>query len=82
MRSSNSFWKHADPSATDVDGSTPLCAAPVLSHLEVVRFLRDVGAERNQSMTVGRTPLCIASLQGHLEMVCFLCDSGAAKIRR
>ena len=54
-------WKHADPNATDVDGSTPLCAASELDHLEVVRFHCDIGAERNQAMTVGRTPLCIAS---------------------
>ena len=39
-------WKHADPYATDVDGSTPLCAASELGHLEVVRFLCDVGAVR------------------------------------
>ena len=73
------IWKHADPNAIDVDGSTPLCAAPELGHLEVVHFLRDVGAERNQTMTVGRTSLCIASHQGHLEVDRFLCDSGAAK---
>ena len=55
------LWKHADPNATDVDGSTPLCADSELGHLEVVRCLCDVSAERNQAMTVGRTPLCIAS---------------------
>ena len=79
------IWKHTDPYATDVDSSTPLCAASELGRLEVVRCLCDVGAECNQAMTVGRTPLCIASHWGHLEVVRvvrFICDSGAAKIRR
>ena len=39
------LWKHADPNATDVNGSTPLCAASELGRLEVVRCLCDVGAE-------------------------------------
>ncbi len=55
------LWKHAVLSAAEVDGHTPLYIAPHQGHLEVIRFLCDAGAEKNQAMTDGATPLYLAS---------------------
>ncbi len=47
--------------------------------LEVVRFLCEAGAGKNQAMMDGGTPLDVASYFGHLEVVRFLCEAGAGK---
>ena len=49
-------------------------------HLEVIRFLVESGANKDQGMTLfGVTPLLMAACQGHLEVVRFLVESGANK---
>ena len=49
-------------------------------HLEVVRFLVESGANKDQGTTDdGVTPLYIAAQNGHLEVVRFLVESGANK---
>ena len=47
-------------------------------HLEVVQFLVESGAKKDQGRTDdGSTPLFIAAENGHLEVVRFLVESGA-----
>ena len=47
-------------------------------HLEVVRFLVESGANKDQCLTNnGATPLFVAARHGHLEVVRFLVESGA-----
>ena len=48
-----------------------------MGHLEVVRFLCDAGANKNEAKTKASTPLFIASGLGHFEVVRFLCGAGA-----
>ena len=57
---------------------TPLCIAAQRGHLEVVRFLVEAGANKDQGRTdTGATPLFTAAQNGHLEVVQFLVESGA-----
>ena len=56
----------------------PLFIAAEKGHLEVVRFLVESGANKDQASTDdGSTPLFIAAGKGHLEVVRFLVEFGA-----
>ena len=60
--------------------NTGLVVAANQGHLEVVRILVDLGANKDQGRTDnGATPLFIAAQIGHLEVVRFLLESGANK---
>ena len=51
-----------------------------MGHIEVVRFLVESGANKDQGRTdTGATPLLIAGQQGHLEVVRFMGEVGANK---
>ena len=58
-----------DQAATD--GMTPLIIAAQQGHLDIVRFLVEVGVAKDQAATDGMTPLIIAAQQGHLDMSAF-----------
>ena len=59
---------------------TPLLIAADEGHLEVVQFLVECGANKDQGRTNdGATPLFMAAQNGHLEVVRFLVESGANK---
>jgi ankyrin repeat protein len=45
--------------------------------LEVVKYLKSVGADINATSKSGITPLHLASCQGHLEVVKYLKSVGA-----
>ena len=63
-----------------VNGAKPLYTAAEKGHLEVVRFLVESSANKDQDMTdYGATPLYTAAEKGHLEVVPFLVESGANK---
>ena len=60
------------------DGATPLYTAALKGHLEVVRFLVESGANKDQGTTdKGATPLFVAAEKGHLAVVRLLVESGA-----
>ena len=61
------------------DGVNPLHIASHYGHVEMVRFLREAGADENQAAHDVWKPLTIASQQGHVEVVRFLCEAGADK---
>ena len=48
-------------------------------HLDVVRHLVEVGADKDQAQNQGATPLFIAAENGHLDVVRHLVDVGADK---
>jgi ankyrin repeat protein len=48
-------------------------------HLDVVRHLLDVGADKDQANNSGATPLFIAAENGHLDVVRHLVEVGADK---
>eukprot|EP00435_Cladocopium_sp_Y103_P032252 s631_g8.t1 len=58
-------------------GSTPLHSAAQAGHVDIVRFLLEAGANKDQTKDRGATPLHVAASQGHLEVVRLLIESGA-----
>ena len=59
---------------------SPMHLAGSRGHLDAVRFLVEVGANKDQLTTDdGSTPLHYAAEGGHLDIVCFLIESGAQK---
>jgi len=51
-------------------GSNPVFVAADQGHLEVVQFLVESGANKDQGLTIDRhAPLSIAAQNGHLEVV-------------
>ena len=50
-----------------------------LYHLEIVRFLVENSADKNQAENQVATPLLVAADNGHLNVVRFLAEVGAAK---
>ncbi|WOO79827.1 Ankyrin repeat protein nuc-2 [Vanrija pseudolonga] len=74
---------HADPSATDQDGYTPLMHAITQGHLEVVRIFVQSGEPVNLEPTAISTdliPLSLACQYGHVEVARLLLERGA-KVR-
>ena len=61
----------------DIDGWTPLIAASVYGHLEVVRYLLEQGANRDKANIYGYTSLYCAAVEGYLETVKLLMVYGA-----
>ncbi|KAL5509700.1 hypothetical protein EMCRGX_G005116 [Ephydatia muelleri] len=59
------------------DGSSPLKAACLNGHLDVVKTLLEAGANINQADKKGRSPLYAASCNGHLDVVKTLLEAGA-----
>ena len=63
-----------------VDGETPLLAAVDGSHLEVVKFLVEAGASKDQDTTDNdATSLLRTAEDGDFDIVRFLVESGANK---
>ena len=50
-----------------------------MGHLDVVRHLVEVGADKDQSQNQGVTPLYIAAERGHLDVARHLVEVGAGK---
>jgi ankyrin repeat protein len=69
----------ADVGQANEDGSTALCIAARLGHLQVVQCLgKELGANVYQSLKVGSVPLYIAAKCGHLTVLrCLVKDLGA-----
>ena len=63
----------------DSSGATPLYIAAENGHLDVVRHLVEVGADKDQANIQGATPLYIAAQKGHLDVVRHLVEVGADK---
>ena len=60
-------------------GATPLFIAAQNGHLDVVRHLVEVGADKDKARDDGATPLYIAAENGHLDVVRHLVEVGADK---
>ena len=60
-------------------GQTPMLTAAQNGHLDIVRFLAEVGADKDQTANNGVTPLMVAAAHGHLDIVRFLAEVGADK---
>ena len=58
-------------------GKSPLFLAAQEGHLEIVRFLLEIGANKDQAEKDGTTPLHVAAGGGHLDIVRFLVEAGA-----
>jgi ankyrin repeat protein len=56
-----------------------LWVAALKGHLDIVRFLVEGGAAKDQAQNDGATPLLVAAGEGHLDIVRFLVAAGAAK---
>ena len=59
--------------------SLQLRTAAENGHLDVVRHLVEVGADKDKAMDTGATPLFIAAENGHLDVVLHLVEVGADK---
>lgn len=62
---------------TDGSGNTAMMLACGSGHLNVVRELRNAGAQVNHANTLGLTPLMCACTYGHLAVAKELLDAGA-----
>ena len=60
-------------------GVTPLILASRGGHIEVVRLLREVEADKDKADDSRDTAVMYASEGGHLEVVQLLCEAGADK---
>jgi ankyrin repeat protein len=68
---------NVDQARTDT-GSTPLCIAAQMGHVDVVRVLAGAGANLDQAKTTdGATPLFIAAQKGYVDILQTLIDAGA-----
>ena len=64
--------------STKTNAATPLLAAAEKGHLEVVRLLVELSANKDQGTTDKKaTPLLVATQNGHLDVVSLLVESGA-----
>merc|ERR1712137_98709 len=61
----------------DANGKTPLMEAARWGYLEVVKYLKEQGADIKKTTTEGSTPLHIAAEGGHNDIVSWLLDNGA-----
>ena len=52
-----------------IKGATPLFIAAQNGHLDVVRHLVEVGADKDKARDTGATPLFIAAEKSHLDVV-------------
>ena len=59
----------------------PCLLALKKGHLDIVRFLVEARADKDQAPHSGETPLFIAAQEGHLDMVRFLFEAGSEKDR-
>ena len=60
-------------------GATPLLVAAENGNLDVVRFLVEVGAAKDQADNDGATPSVVVAQEGHLDVVQFLAEISAAR---
>jgi ankyrin repeat protein len=60
------------------DGSTPLVSAAIRGHIEVVRYLLELGADPSGSTTDGNTPLHAAAFLCREVVVKLLLNKGAS----
>ena len=63
------------------DGASAVLAACHAGQLDVVRYLVESGADKDQALGDGTSPVYIASEHGHLAIVKYLVESGADKDR-
>ena len=60
-----------------ISGQTPLIVASIRGHTEVVQFLCDAGADKDQGDVAGRAPLFEAACAGHSSVVRHLLQTRA-----
>ena len=60
-----------------IEGCTPLWAASLAGHLDVVKLLIERNAEVDCRTSTNSTPLRSAAFRGHLDIVRFLVENGA-----
>lgn len=62
-----------------MEGATPLLAASLQGHAEVVSYLCEAGADKDQAICDGVTAFHAAAERGHADVVRRLCEAGADK---